>query len=139
MNSRQYLRKRDEIEAECRKKIEALDTVFRMYDGDPDAAVKARAKMMGAPGAATGKGALRNAIRQVLPMMVGPFTSDKIWKKLRENSPELNAKPASVSSALLRMADGVGLELVERGKGKRPSQYCVPAGEKGSRLKVVTA
>ncbi len=70
---------------------------------------------------------LKNTIALLIPQMKPEFTVREIVGLLRELYPGIEAKasPASISNALIRLAeDGTyGFSLKERGKGKRASIY----------------
>jgi hypothetical protein len=77
---------------------------------------------------------LRKLIKQIVPDLLGSFNINTVIGRLQQLNPELtNINPTSVSGALKKLAlPGGPIELVERGKGKRPSTYKNRVEEKAS-------
>lgn len=117
MNEREYNRMKSEIEAEYRRKLDALDLVWKMSNANRNGTQVANPLI--------GKGQLLKAVRQALPSIRGDFTLHDIENRIRVDNPTLAAtlKRPSLSSALKRLVkDGV-IALVSVGAGKRPSKY----------------
>jgi len=117
MKEREYHKLRNEVEAEYRKKIEALDLVFKMSSNGVGG--------NGTTGQVFGKGTLLKAVRQALEGLRADFVLKDIVERIRVNNPSFAAtlKRASLSSTLKRLADSHEIEVVELGRGKRASKY----------------
>jgi hypothetical protein len=120
MNEREYLRLKGLAEVEFRRKIEAIETVWRMTGSNTS---KNGAK---SEGGSVAKGSLQKAIRYAIDLLSGEFTVRDIEDKMRASDPAFGAKikRASLSAALKRIADDdKKIQLTEAGRGKRPSKY----------------
>jgi Fe2+ or Zn2+ uptake regulation protein len=117
MNQREYTRLKSVAEAEYRRKIEAIETVWKLSGGN---------RQNGAKLQETGvsNGSLRQAIAEVVLMLSGEFSVRDVQRHLTENSPEFaEVKRPSISSVLKRMASDNEIALVTLGSGKRASSY----------------
>ncbi len=74
------------------------------------------------------RGTLTKAIREVLPEIQGLITVNNVIDAVNLKSPGLikQGKASSVSRALRRLTDDGILEILKKGHGKRPSEYCLP-------------
>lgn len=117
MNQREYDRLRAEANADYRRKLEAIETVWKMSGGSQNGAK--------ASGASIGKGALQQAVTGVLALLPAEFTLRDVEKQIRSTRPELagQIKRPSLSSALKRLADDEQIVVVVTGRGKRASTY----------------
>jgi len=127
MNEREYLRLKADAETEYRRKLEAIETVWRMSGGEYSKGWKPTPSLNG-DGLA--KGTLQEAARAAIRLLSGDFTLRDVFTAIAKNDPilagKLEDKMPSLSGALKRMADEKELVLVEAGKGKRPSKYRRP-------------
>jgi len=111
MHEREYKRIRSTIEADYRKKLDALELIYSM------------AAKNGAPSSATPvKGELAQAVLEALQHQVAEFSPRDIEAVVTTTHPELLAKRASISNTLKRL-EGREIELIQKGSGKRPSKY----------------
>lgn len=120
MNAKEYERLKAEAQAEYRRKLDAIETVWKMSGG------KDAQPANGSTGS-VGKGALQQAVRSALLQVTGDFTLRDVYDQIKIIDPlfaeKLKDKLPSVSGTLKRMADDNELVLVETGRGKRPSKY----------------
>ncbi len=118
MNEREYKRLKSEAEAEYRRKLEAIETVWKMSGG-------ASRNGAEAPSQVFGKGVLLKAVRHTLEEIRGDFTVRDIESRIRIFNPTLAAtvRRPSLSSTLKRLEESHEVELVLAGSGKRPSKY----------------
>jgi hypothetical protein len=118
MNEREYHRLKTVAEAEYRRKVEAIEMVWRMTGGTS----KNGSKATGIP---VEKGSLQQAIRYAIDLLMGDFTARDVEDQMRANDPEFasKVKRPSVSAAVKRLADDKKIVLIQVGKGKRPSKY----------------
>jgi hypothetical protein len=118
MNEREYLRLKTVAEAEYRRKIEAIELVWRMTGGTGKSSQKN-------VDSSIGKGSLQQAILYAIDLLAGEFTVRDVEDQMRAANPTFaaNVKRPSVSAALKRLADEKKIVSVEVGKGKRPSKY----------------
>lgn len=119
MKDSEYRRLKRQIEAEYHQKLDALEMVWQMSNTARRNGIEAVSVTP------SKKGALLGLIRGVLPEIRGEFTQRTVAEKLREKPPGTEIKRASLSSTLRRLADDGDIELLELGKGKRPSRYRV--------------
>ena len=117
MNERDYLRLKRQTEEECRRKLEALETVWEMAKKNASKEHAPLAEMVE-------RGDLREAILEAIHQITHDFTVEHVLAKIRAVDPALGekAKSSSVSSALNRMVPS-DLELVLKGAGRKPSVY----------------
>lgn len=124
MNKKLYDRLKADAQAEYRRKLEAIETVWKMAGGENgDFTHESSSESVG-------KGALQEAVRDALPHIGGEFTIRTIFNQIQLNDPilaeKIKGKLPSVSSVLKRMTDDKQLILVEAGSGKRASKYKRP-------------
>jgi hypothetical protein len=118
MKESEYNRLKVEIATDYRRKLEALEMVWKMSGGVSRNDSEAANTIMG-------KGALLKAVRQSLADMDGDFTLHDVEARIRLNNPSLTTalKRPSLSSALKRLEKDSEITLVSRGRGKRASIY----------------
>jgi len=124
VNLKEYERLKADAQAEYRRKLEAIETVWKMSGGQNG--VTANSPQF----ARVGKGTLQEAVRAALPNIGGEFTLRNVYNQIVLDDPllaeRIKDRLPSISSALKRMADDHELVLVEAGSGKRPSKYRRP-------------
>jgi hypothetical protein len=124
MNRKEYERLKADAQNEYRRKLEAIETVWKMTDGRNGASADVSSSE------SVGKGTLQEAVRNALPHIGGDFTLRHVYNQIVLDDPvlaeKIKDKMPSVSGALKRMADDKELILVEAGSGKRPSKYRRP-------------
>jgi hypothetical protein len=118
MNQREYEKLRADAAAEYRRKLEAIEVVWKMTGG-------VSRNGTGADETPVGKGSLQQAVKDALQFISGEFSLRDVEKQIRATDSALAAKVKrpSLSSALKRLANERQIELVSVGKGKRPSKY----------------
>ncbi len=118
MNEREYNRLKAEAEIEYRRKLEAIEMVWKLSGG-------ANRNGTEVIGAIVGKGLLLKAVRHALEDIRGDFTIHDIENWIRRNNPSLAAtlKRPSLSGTLKRLAKDGTITLVAAGSGKRASKY----------------
>ncbi len=118
MKQAEYERLKSDALTEYKRKIDAIETVWKMTGG-----VTLNAATVEGPGIS--KGALQQAILVALQALPGEFTLRDIEKQIQINDSVFAAKikRPSISSALKRLADDKKIALVTLGKGKRASTY----------------
>jgi len=112
VNEKQYLRLRRQIEDDYKKKLDALETVWRMVS-DPAAE----------PATSHPRQNLMPLVRDAVATVDGPFTQTDLQEQLAAKNPSASIRRSSLASALRRLVDEGVLEIVERGVGKKPSIY----------------
>ncbi len=117
MNEREYNRLKQQIEADYKRKLEALELVWQMAR-ETDNAVENREKTAKA-------GTLMGAIRSVLPIVNGEFDINTIISLVEETHPNIKKpiNPTSVSGSLKKLERSGRIVLTEAGAGKRPNMY----------------
>ncbi|MGC2330906.1 MAG: hypothetical protein WA581_05605 [Candidatus Acidiferrales bacterium] len=118
MHEREYKRLRLVIEADYRKKIEALDLIY---------GIAGKATKNGNVSSTPIKGELAQAVSSVIRQMTTDFNVRDVEKALIASNPSLSVKRGSLSNTLKRF-EGKELELLEKGSGKRPSRYRFKTG-----------
>jgi len=113
VHEREYKRLRATIEADYRKKIDALDLIYSMSGGGNGTVTAAGNRV---------KGALAQGVVAAISQTTGDFNVRDLEESLRIMYPNLVVKRASLSNTLKRL-EGKEIEVVERGAGKRPSKY----------------
>lgn len=127
MNYKEYGRLKADAEAEYRRKIEAIEMVWKLSGGDA-APVPSRNGRGNTDGLT--RGSLQEAVRKAYRLCVGEFTHRDVYSQIAvidaEFAAKIKDKLASVSGCLMRMVEDQELVLVEAGRGKRPSKYRRP-------------
>ena len=127
MNYREYQRLKADAEAEFRRKLEAIETVWKLSGG-----IAAAPSTNGAKANESGitKGSLQQAVRDACRLLVGEFTHRDVYNRITATDPvfadKIKDKMPSLSGTLKRLADEKELILVEAGSGKRASKYRRP-------------
>jgi hypothetical protein len=121
VNEREYQRLRRQIEDDAKRKLEALELVWQMMR-DPRNGPASDDDVNPVK-----RGAIDAAVRRVLPHLSDIFDPRDVIEKVEESEPELAGlvNRTTVSSALRRLAEEDRLDVVEQGKGKRPTRYRV--------------
>lgn len=115
MKVREYNKLKDEAAGEYQRKLDAIETVWKMSGG---------VNTNGLETPTQGRGALLTAARQALTVISGEFTVRDIERRIKTNNPSLTVRRASLSSTLKRLDKREGLiKILERGSGKRPTRY----------------
>jgi hypothetical protein len=136
MTDREYLKLRAKLDADYQSGLAALDTVFKMTGGDPQAVIKAAASAKKESNTTrTVRGELSTAISRVLPELGSEqFTASHVLAQLKLHNPGMEIKDSSVSSALVRLTDDDGpLEVVAEGKGRRATIYRKRAAQRAQK------
>jgi hypothetical protein len=118
MNVREYTRLKLEAEAEYRRKLEAIETVWKLSGGANQGTATHGTSSLS-------KGSLHQAVKNAIQFLSGDFSLHDVEKRIQESDPALAArvKRPSLSSALKRLADDKEIVLVTTGSGKRASTY----------------
>lgn len=118
MKEREYKALKTEAEAEYRRKLEAIETVWNMSGGASRNGTEVSGQVFG-------KGVLLKAVRNALEEIRGDFTVRDIESRIRTFNPTLAAtlRRPSLSSTLKRLEESHEVELVLAGSGKRPGKY----------------
>src|SRR3990172_361203 len=118
MKEKEYRRLKSQIEDEYKKKIDALELVWKMSNESDGSNGTEKSRQV------IGKGTLQKAVRQVLFEIKGEFDIHDVERRIKHNAPSLanTVKRASLSSAIKRLV-GTEIEVVSIGSGKRPSRY----------------
>jgi hypothetical protein len=103
MNRKEYERLKADAQAEYRRKLEAIEMVWKMTDGRNGASTGNSSTE------SVGKGTLQDAVRSALPHIGGEFTLRHVYNQIVLDDPvlaeKIKDKLPSVSSVLKRMAD----------------------------------
>lgn len=133
MNYREYQRLKAEAEAECRRKVEAIETVWKLINGNTPANGHVPASSQNGSKPADPdvfRGSLQEAVRRAYQSLSGEFTHKEIYKQITVDDPvfaeKIKDKLPSLSNTLKRLSDVKELVLVEVGRGKRPSRFRRP-------------
>ena len=118
MNQREYEKLKAEAAAEYRRKLEAIEVVWKMTGG------------LSKNGTSTdetpiGKGSLQQAVKHALQFITAEFTLRDVEKQIQATDSAFAAKikRPSLSSTLKRLATDKEIVLVAAGSGKRASRY----------------
>lgn len=121
-------RRRSEIDAEERKQIESLETVWNLIAsmGEQVSTTEGFAIHFPLPNdISPGTIPLAEAIRKVLPAVQGAFGINEVIQLIESGRFDVKKpiNPTSVSGALRKLHTEGVLRLIKAGKGKRPSLY----------------
>lgn len=119
MNEREYNRLKQQLEAEYKRKLEALETVWQFARESTRETAPAKRDSAGRAGT------LMGAIRSVLPYVEGEFDINTIIKLVEERNKDIRKpiNPTSVSGSLRKLEKANAIMLTEVGAGKRPNRY----------------
>lgn len=121
MNEREYIRLRKKAQEEYDEKIKALDLVWKMAGGG--------AARNGAKPRTSSSNGLREAIIEIAGEGGLPetFNQNHVMGALENAKPDLavRTRRTYLSTTLKKLSDEEFLQLVEVGRGKRPSSYKV--------------
>jgi hypothetical protein len=121
MNLREYERLKAKAQADYRRQLEAIETVWKMSGGIVENGAK--------PQQTNGieKGSYQRVIRIALDTVPKEFTVRDVFNAIKVSNPDfaesIKDKIPSLSGALKRMEKDKELVLIETGSGKRPSKY----------------
>jgi len=121
MNQREYERLKADALSEYKRKLDAIEMVWRMSGGANQTGASSNSFLE----SSVGKGFLSQAIRNALKLLPGEFNIRDVEKQILAIDQALASriKRASLSSALKRLEEEKEIVLVEKGKGKRASRY----------------
>jgi len=116
MNEREYGRLKAEAEAEYRRKLDAIEMVWKLSGG---------AAKNGTEFAVLGKGSLLKAVRDAIVHLQDEFTVHDVEQYIIRNNPTVapSLKRPSLSSALKRLEKQNLVAISTKGTGKRASKY----------------
>jgi len=130
MNEREYERLKKIIQDDYRKKLEALDIVWRVAVGSSPPGEKLTTAPNGGSAAgdsdepAESRGVIMAAVEDAIYQIEGAFTVKSVAPLVMEILPGTQSpERSSISHALKRLADDGRLEVVQLGRGKRPTTY----------------
>lgn len=130
MNERDYQRLKRSIEDDYRRKMEALETVWQIVRGvsDQSPCMPKAARSVEQPAAT-----VISTVEPLLGSLPDVFTIKDVEIRLSEGA--TRPERSSISHALKRMQADGKLAVVETGRGKRPTKYCIssrmPGGKSG--------
>ena len=115
MDERAYRKIKADIEADCQRKLQALETVWELYKGkpSPEAANKLPPSSLTA------------VVRQAIPGLGEEFSIWEIQKQMEKLFPAIQYKKNSLSGTLTRMHHRREIEIVRKGEGTVPTVYKV--------------
>ena len=113
MDEREYIKIKADIEADCQRKLEALETVWSLYKGKPSADVTNRLP----------PSSLTAVVRQAMPSLGEKFSIWEIQKQMEKLFPAIHYKKNSLSGTLTRMHQRKEIEIVRKGEGTAPAVY----------------
>jgi len=113
MHEREYKKLLAVIEADYRKKLDALELIYGMANQNGSARNSTSAPV---------KGKLAQAVVSFVREIATEFNARDLELFLNSTNPDLKAKRVSISNTLKRL-EGKEVELIEKGSGKRPSKY----------------
>lgn len=121
MDYAQYKKLKEEIEQDYKKKKEALETLWSMYQkpGGATASELGHSHNGGVP--------ISDAIRKVLSGINGDFTVDDIQQGLKDHGIK-GVERLSITNTLHRFWRRKEIALSKKGQGRRPSTYRVEKG-----------
>jgi hypothetical protein len=127
MNYREYQRLKADAQGEYRRKIEAIETVWKLSGGE---AITPSTNGTKSDENGISRGSLQQAVRNAYTYLSGEFTHRDVYNQIVASDPvfaeKIKDKMPSLSGTLKRMADDKELVLVEAGSGKRASKYRKP-------------
>jgi hypothetical protein len=123
MTYEQYKNLPQQFKAEYEKKLEALEIVYRASRETEPIASSVRLILQAPDGSST----LASAIKDVLSLLSNPFDINDVIKLVEEHHPEIKKpiNPTSVSGGLRQLYKKGMLEVIEPGRGTKPTIYQV--------------
>jgi hypothetical protein len=126
MKKRDYLKKRSELVADYRQKIEALEIVWRMFN--PDEPVPSEGTERESEDAAATwphEVSKRDAVRQAIAILSGDFGARDVRAALNQINPEWSAglDDNQLSSLVARLAEKSEIGITKPKVGRAPAIY----------------
>ena len=118
MKETEYLRLKRQALIEYHKKLEAIETVWKLA-GTPK-------EKPGAVPAHTKRGGFTQNVRQAIQSMQGNFTLRDVETTLRKTNPGVQIRLPSLSTILLRLSADSVIKTVTPGAGRQPTVYAKP-------------
>lgn len=117
MKEGEYLRLKRQALADYQKKVEAIETVWKL----------AGAKGKSGKSAGSGKkGGLTQEVRQIIESIRGNFTLRDIETALKKADSKRAIRLPSLSTILLRLSSDSAIKIVTAGAGRQPTVYARP-------------
>lgn len=114
MKEAEYLRLKRQALVEYHKKLEAIETVWKL------AGSQRKADKSAAPGK---RGGLTQEVRQIIQSMRGNFTLRDVEAALMKANSERTIRLPSLSTILLRLSSDSEIKIVTPGAGRQPTLY----------------
>jgi hypothetical protein len=121
MKRGEYIAKRKEIEAECRKKLAILDEAFKLWGGNPVGSKNGTAAMESVP-AWTQNISKRDAVRSAIKKLPGSFSLKDV-KAVVESEYGGGIADNQLSAILSKLSEKEEITLVKKKAGKAPAVY----------------
>lgn len=122
MKRSEYLAKRKEIEADCRKKLEILDEAFKLWGGNPIGSKNGTTSMGGPIPPWAQNISKRDAVRSVVKHLPGSFSLKDV-KAIIEKEYGGGIADNQLSAILSKLAEKGEIELAKKKVGKTPAVY----------------
>lgn len=120
MDYAQYKKLREEIEEDYKKKKDALETLWSMYQ-------KPAGVGLAEDGGCSSDASISDGIRKVLSGISGNFSADDIQQGLKDHN--INGiERLTITNTLHRFWRRKEIALVKKGQGRRASTYRVEKG-----------
>jgi hypothetical protein len=115
MNQKDYERLKRQIEEQYQKDIASLDRIMELSRNGSEAPAQVESTIRPEE--------VEEAVIAILPAVEGIFNKRRLATLMREADPTLPADIHFLLGGILKQLEGTKVELVEKGKGKRPSDY----------------
>jgi hypothetical protein len=126
MNIREYQKLKQEAQAEYRRKIEAIEMVWKLSGGSSASGTVSNPTANPNQDSIT-RGSLQQSVRIATKLLPGAFTARDVYNQIVITDPpfaeKIKSRMGSLSGTLKRLSDEKELVLIEVGSGKRPSKY----------------
>ena len=114
MHEKEYERLKRQIREAYEEELRALEMVWKRASNTSASGTAKRGR----------KGEVLEVVKRAVEIITDEFTHHHVLATVKQTNPHmLGLNRASVASALRRLAADRVLEIVKRGKGKRPSLY----------------
>src|SRR5690606_16402755 len=123
MTEREYIRLWNRIHLDFRRKMDALETVWRMSNDSPPPKPEKKKKpdIVAEAGTSNGdRGQLVTAVREAVEALGDRFSTKDVERWIAENRRDVQPVLSSITHSLKRMAN---LTVAQRGRGKRASIF----------------
>lgn len=117
MKEAEYLRLKRAAQIDYQKKIEAIETVWKMSSGP---------SQKGKKSSLSKSGGLTDSVRKAIDTFDNQFTIKDVEREVKNINPSLTIRLPSIATVIIRLLQNSEIQKVSQGSGRQPSVYVKP-------------